>query len=86
VSLNALSFYVIPEEIVRVAQAAFPKGNRTLRVRDAIGSLFSRVYFLRLFSNEGRLAQDPARLALITILQFAERLSDQQAAMWRAMA
>jgi transposase len=82
VSLNATSFYVIPEETLRVVQAAFPKGNRYLRVRvrDAMGSLFSNVDFQHLFSTEGRPAKDPTRLALITILQFAERLSDQQAA------
>ena len=79
-SLNAPSFYVIPEETRRVAQAAFPKGNRYLCVRDTFGSLFSNVDFQHLFSNEGRPAEDPARLALITMLQFPERLSDQRAA------
>jgi hypothetical protein len=29
-SLNSPLFYVIPEETVRVAKAAFPKGNRYL--------------------------------------------------------
>src|SRR5215212_6965262 len=79
-SLNAPLFYVIPEETVQVAQAAFPKRNRYLRVRDTFGSLFENPTFAHLFSHTGQPAEDPARLALITILQFAERLSDDQAA------
>lgn len=79
-SLNAPLFYVIPEETVQVAQAAFPKGNRYLRLRDTFGSLFENPTFAHLFSHTGQPAEDPARLALITILQFAERLSDEQAA------
>ena len=76
-SLNAPLFYIIPEETVRVAQAAFPKGNRYLRLRDTLGPLFHNPDFTHLFSHTGQPAFDPARLALITILQFAERLSDE---------
>jgi len=79
-SLNAPLFYVIPEETVQVAQAAFPKGNRYLRVRDTFGPRFENPAFAHLFSDTGQPAEDPARLALVTILQFAERLSDAQAA------
>jgi transposase len=79
-SLHAPLFYVIPEETVQVAQAAFPKGNRYLRVRDTFGPLFENPAFAPLFSHTGQPAEDPARLALVTILQFAERLSDEQAA------
>lgn len=79
-SLKASLFTSIPEETVRVAKAAFPKGNRYLRVRDTFGPLFAGEAFKALFSREGRPAEDPARLAVITILQFAESLSDEQAA------
>ena len=41
-SLNAPLFSVIPEETERVAKAAFPKGNRYLRLRDTFGQLFAR--------------------------------------------
>jgi transposase len=73
-------FYVIPEETMRVAKAAFPKGNRYMLLHDALGPLFHNSDFQHLFAKEGRPAEDPARLALITILQFAERLGDEQAA------
>jgi transposase len=79
-SLNAPLFSVIPEDTARVAKAAFPKGNRYLQLRDTFGQLFVITDFRHLFSMEGRSGEDPARLAVITILQFAERLSDEQAA------
>src|SRR4051812_30412737 len=79
-SLNAPLFSVIPEDTQRVAKAAFPKGNPYLLLRDSFGQLFISSDFHHLFSNEGRAAEDPARLAIITILQFAEHLSDDQAA------
>jgi transposase len=79
-SLNAPVVYIIPKETEQVTKAAFPKGNRYLRLRDALGPLFANADFQALFSPEGRPASDPARLALITIMQFAERLSDEQAA------
>jgi transposase len=79
-SLNAPVVYILPEETAQVAKAAFPKGNRYLRLRDALGPLFANADFQDLFSREGRPAQDPVRLALITIMQFVERLSDEQAA------
>ena len=79
-SLKAPLFSVIPAETIRVAHAAFPKGNRYLQVRDTFGPLFFNPDFHHLFSHTGQPATDPARLAVITILQFAERLSDVHAA------
>ena len=69
-----------PRKLSKSPKPPFPKGNRYLRLRDALGSLFANADFQALFSPEGRPAIDPARLALITIMQFAERLSDEQAA------
>jgi transposase len=57
--------------------------NRTWQVRREIvahGPIFENPAFAHLFSHTGQPAEDPARLALVTILQFAERLSDEQAA------
>jgi transposase len=70
----------IPPETDRVARAAFPKGNRYLRVADALDSLFADEAFLALFPTHGQPALPPWRLALVTLLQFAEGLSDRQAA------
>jgi transposase len=70
----------IPEETVRIAKAVFPKGNRYMLLRDTFGNLFNTTDFKHLFSTEGKPAEDPARLALIIILQFAEQLSDERMA------
>jgi len=69
-SLNARLFYVIPEETVRVAQAAFPKGNRYVRLRDTLGPLFHNPDFAHLFSHTGQPAFDPARLAVGTSIGY----------------
>ena len=70
----------IPEETVRIAHAAFPKGNVFMQMRDALGSLYSDAQFAGLFSHTGQPAEEPARLALVLVRQFTEGLSDRQAA------
>jgi transposase len=70
----------VPEETARVACAAFPKGHRYLRLRDELGTIYEDARFASLFPTQGRPAEAPWRLALVTVLQFAEGLSDRQAA------
>lgn len=70
----------VPEETVRIAQAAFPKGNIYLRMRERLGVFFTDEQFAPLFSERGQPAFSPWRLALISIMQFVEDLSDRQAA------
>lgn len=72
--------FSIPEETVRVARAAYPKGNPYLKLRDTLGIMYQDQSFVHLFPDNGRPAQAPWRLALITILQFLEELPDRQAA------
>lgn len=72
--------YVIPAETARVARAAFPKGNVYLKIADELGSLYQDREFLALFPRHGQPAYSPVRLALVTVVQFAEGLSDRQAA------
>jgi transposase len=79
-SLRAPQEYRVPAETARVARAAFPRGNPYLRVADTLGPIFSGSEFTDLYSTEGQPAEDPVRLALVTIFQFAEGLSDRQAA------
>ena len=70
----------IPEETVRVAHAAFPKGTVFMRLRAALGPISSHPQFAGLFSQTGQPAEAPARLALVLVMQFAEGLADRQAA------
>src|SRR5512144_794936 len=79
-SLHPHAAYPIPEETQRVARAAFPRGNGYMHVIDALGALYQDEQFADLFSARGQPAASPARLALVTVLQFAEGLSDRQAA------
>lgn len=70
----------VPAETARVARAAFPRGHRYLTLRDQFGTIFTDARFASLFAACGRPAEAPWRLALVTLLQFAENLSDRQAA------
>lgn len=70
----------IPEETVRVARLAFPKGNRYMTLRDEIGTIYTDRDFADLFSPYGQSAVSPWRLALICVMQFIEDLTDRQAA------
>src|SRR5262245_52784695 len=79
-SLHLSPIGPIPEETVRVAQAAFPKGNVYMQLRDVLGSVYEDGHFADLFARRGRPAEAPWRLAIVTVMQFAEGLSDRQAA------
>ena len=70
----------VPEETVRVARAAFPRGNLSRTMRDECGGIFADDDFATLFPTRGQPAEAPWRLALITIMQYIEALSDRQAA------
>src|SRR5438093_6400534 len=70
----------VPEETVRVARAAFPKGNPYIQMRDVLGPIYDDTRFAHLFAARGRPVESPWRLALVTVMQFAEGLSDRQAA------
>jgi transposase len=70
----------LPEETSRVARAAFPKGALCLRIADELGSIYTDSQFTALFPRRGKPAEAPGRLALATVLQFVEGLTDRQAA------
>jgi len=79
-SLQPQEIAPVPEETERIARAAFPKGNIYLRLRDEIGTIFDDPMFAPLFPARGQPAECPWQLALITVMQFIEGLSDCQAA------
>lgn len=72
--------YRVPEETARVAWEIFPKGNLYMQWYETFGTLFEDRDFAALFSGEGQPALSPMRLCLVLLLQFAEGLSDRQAA------
>jgi transposase len=71
---------LVPEDTARVAKAAFPKGNLYIQMRDVLGTIYDDEDFSELFEVRGRPAIAPWRLALVTLMQFSEGLSDRQAA------
>ena len=80
-SLQSHALGPVPAETARVARAAFPKGTLCLRIADALGgALYDDAAFADLFPARGQPAEAPARLALATVLQFVEGLTDRQAA------
>ena len=78
--LHPASIPPVPEETARVAHAAFRKGNIYLKLREELGVLYKDEDFAALYAQQGRPGESPWRLALITIMQFIENLSDRQAA------
>jgi transposase len=70
----------VPESTAKAARAAFRKGNRYMQMRDELGTLFVDEQFKDLFPAVGQTGIAPWRLALVTVMQYAENLSDRQAA------
>jgi transposase len=79
-SLPPPSSYSVPEQTQRVARAAFPKNTLCLRLSDELGTILQDQDFADLFPSQGQPAEAPFRLALVTVLQFLEGLSDRAAA------
>ncbi|BCM88390.1 hypothetical protein IAD21_00221 [Abditibacteriota bacterium] len=70
----------VPRQTARVARAALPAPNLYLIWRDELGIVFRDEDFTHLYAREGQPALCPWRLALVTVMQFVENLSDRQAA------
>jgi transposase len=79
-SLKSSPIPPIPEVTACVARAAFPHGNVVMQLRDALGTIYTDEDFADLFPTHGQPAEAPWRLALVTIFQFLEGLTDRQAA------
>jgi transposase len=70
----------VPEETARVAHAILPSGNVWMQMREELGTLYTDEDFTDLFPKRGQPAEAPWRLALVTLMQFGEGLTDRQAA------
>lgn len=69
-------------EVARAVRARFHGREMPLpvAVRDRFGELFADVEFASAFGVTGPLGWSPGRLALVTVFQMAENLTDRQAA------
>lgn len=79
-SLQLQTEYAVPDETAHVARAIFPDGNLYMQWYDTFGVLFADEDFITLFAQDGQPGLSPVRLSLVLILQYAEGLSDRQAA------
>jgi transposase len=79
-SLHPTLISEIPMETVRIARAAFPKGTLVTQLRDEFSDLYKDEDFKALYPTRGQSSLAPWRLALVTVFQFLEHLSDRQAA------
>jgi transposase len=79
-SMRPRALAEVPAQTAAVAAAAFPKGTLAMRVRDELGEVFADEVFIGAFGIRGRPGISPGQLAMVTVLQFAENLTDRQAA------
>jgi transposase len=71
----------VPQPTEAVVKAAFPKGNLYVDLRTEFGAIYDDKLFEGLYSKRGRRVEiAPWRLALVTVMQYIEGLSDRQAA------
>jgi transposase len=78
--LHPQTIPLVPETTACIAHKAFPKGNLYLRMRDELGVFFQDQDFSALYPKRGKACEAPWRLALVTIMQYIEGLTDRQAA------
>src|SRR5438045_6472649 len=69
----------IPAETARITRAANPKGTLAMWLRDELGAIYTDEEFADLYPQRGQPAFSPWRLALVTLLQYVEDLTDRQA-------
>ena len=79
-SLPKQAIEPVPEDTAQVARKAFLKGNPYIQMRDLLGTIYTDDIFADLYPQDGQPAIRPWRLALVTVMQFAENLTDRQAA------
>ena len=81
-SLRPLPWPEPAEEIVAAVRAMY-RGREVplpVAVRDQLGELFADEQFTETFGARGKPGWSPGRLALVTVLQMVENLTDRQAA------
>lgn len=79
-SLKPQAQYVVPIETAKVTHSIFPHGNLCITLAETLWEFLDDQDFSTLFGTQGQPAVSPWRLALVTILQFVEGLTDRQAA------
>ena len=79
-SLQAQPIPRIPEATTKIARRAFRKGNVYMPMCDLLGTFFTDDQFADLYPADGQPAYAPWCMALVSVMQFMDNLSDHQAA------
>ncbi len=66
----------MPAATAKVARAAFRKGSLAIRARDELGAWYQDADFAAGYGVRGAPGISKAQLAMVTVLQFAENLTD----------
>lgn len=69
---------VVPPLTVPMARASNPRGTAAMWVRDQLDGQFSDADFAGWHPADGRRGLSPARMALVSVLQYAENLTSRQ--------
>ena len=80
VSMRPQGLPEVPAQTAAVARAAFPQGSVAMRARDRLTEVFADEPFSDAFGVRGPPGLSQGVLGLVTVLQFAENLTDRQAA------
>ena len=70
----------VPASTAKIARRAFRKGTLAMRARDELGAWCQDEAFGGTYGARGAPGISPAQLAMVTVLQFTEDLTDRQAA------
>jgi transposase len=79
-SMKPLPWPEVPAGTARVAKRAFRRGSLAMRARDELGAWCQDEAFRATYGTRGAPGISPAQLAMVTVLQFTEDLTDRQAA------
>ena len=72
--------FEVPSETAELAQKIFNGKNPYIKLHNELGDFYRDEAFAELFSTQGKPGASPALLAMVTVLQYMENLSDRQAA------
>ena len=71
----------VPEATAAAVKAAFPKGNLYVELRTELGAIYQDDLFVDFYADRGHPVEvAPWRLALATVMQYSEGLTDRQTA------
>jgi transposase len=77
--MKPVRWFDIPAGTRKTAEKSFSsKPTIAMKLADELGSVFDDEDFVDLFPKRGKPAESPSRLAVATLLQFTEGLTDRQ--------